>query len=132
MNPTAPYVGLPEDLAPIRSGRHNPHHPESSPMVRLSNSGISITPAAAKLIGNPEYVGLSIGERSRMLAIRPSAAGLGLKLVRQQAGGVRIGLEAHRLGVPRNRRGYTIRFVPQLVEGALLIGPLPRAKRSAS
>jgi hypothetical protein len=125
------YVGLPEDLAPLRSGRHNPRHPETSPQVRISNSGIAITAAALRMIGQPSYVSLAMGEQSRMLAIRPSDAGLGVKIGRQSGGG-RIEITWSRLRIPRNRRGYSLRFEPQLVEGALLIGPLPTAKRGAS
>lgn len=113
---------LPEDLQPLVTFQRG-----VDPRISISNSSISMTKAADRLLGEPVRVVVSFGPKSRMLALRPFDQG-GSKITRsskQQTIGILHLFD--RLGIPRLTKGKGYRFIPRLVEGCLLIGPFPAA-----
>ena len=131
MSPT--FTALPEDLEPLADRRGQTLRSDDDPArITLSNSGLWISRAALEMLGDPERVDLRFGSSSRMLALKPSPYGRRLGPRRSGTGARSIVLLGafELLGVPRLRKNHGHRFIPQLVDGVLLIGPLPLAEGS--
>ena len=116
---------LPEDLAPVNNPRLLDHPTELR--VSLSVDRLALNGAAHAAIGHPERVEILWGAQSRVLAFRPVERG-GRKFspvagqAAQQIGGVPLG---HLTGLSWLRRGQPLRLVGRIVDGCLLVGPLP-------
>jgi hypothetical protein len=98
--------------------------------VTISSSGIFLNKPAQALLGNPRRTEVLFGPKSRMVAIRPADAKAGYSCVAQVRGeGVRLGYDRvlERFGLPPQRKYHPLRLEAHLVEGALLVGPLPEA-----
>jgi hypothetical protein len=116
------YNALPEDLEPI-SGQGN-----GRLEIRIGRNALAINSAAYATLGKPERVDILLGRVSRMLVLRPTESG-GRKIStqgknRRHIQGPHI---VAKLGLPPSPRGTTLRLEARLVEGALLVGPLPES-----
>lgn len=132
MSPTfTHHTALPEDLEPLVDRQGHTRCSDDDPAsVTLSNTGLRISRAALEMIGDPERVDLRFGRISRMLAVKPSQTGRKLGGRRSATNGRSIPMYGafELLGMPRLRKNHGHRFIPQLVDGVLLIGPLPLAE----
>lgn len=118
------YTTLPEDLAPIQTART---HGGSALMVRISQGGVGLTRAAHEALGSPARLEILFGAQSRMAALRGVRAG-GYSARKANGGAVQImaPVVCRTLALgppPEGRKSHA--FPARLVEGALLIGPLP-------
>lgn len=121
------WTSLPEDLAPLPTQRIG-RLPLVGQLVLIASNHITVSPDAMAALGNPERAMILLGTTSRMLAFQPVSTG-GIKF----GAGMNARQFGHpgtikALGLPPLPRGQSHRFEAQLVDGCLLIGPLPRAE----
>ncbi len=125
MTTTASFESLPEDLEPIQTARSTT---VQDLMVRIGLKNIGLTAGAHRALGKPERIEILFGQGSRMLAIRGCQTG-GYKVAgRGNAVQIMTTVVCRIVGLgppPEGRRSHA--FPARLVEGALLIGPLPEA-----
>jgi hypothetical protein len=122
------YTSLPEDLEPVVI-RKTAKADEMR--VYLNPTNVALSEAALVALSKPMRIEFLFGQQSRMLAVRPCASG-GRKLqFHRKATGAFLTAAASiiaPLKLPPDLSRSDRAFPAHLVEGALLIGPLPEAK----
>lgn len=116
---------LPEDLQ-LLSLKPGGRPRNIIPMVSFIESGLVLNRAAFALINEPDRVDVFVGKQSKMIALRPSE--IGHRCTKQgRSGSVRVGLRRvlREVGLSLGEVGNPLRLKARLVEGALLIGPVP-------
>ncbi len=122
MTSSTPYTMLPEDLELLSA------LPDDHLEVRIGKGAIVLTKNAYAALGEPKRVGILFGPVSRMLAIRSTESG-GRAVTNSPPSRHLIMCPPiiARLKLAPLPPRTTLRLNSQLIEGALLIGPLPEA-----